>query len=452
MKEKETQVSVEAVRCSYLDFERLAHMFSEKIRKEGLLNEMRSDDSLARTLFLCVLVNLLPVVFASSFVKGFHRTSLYSIVVGAAFATQCLILLRFFFERNGLKVTRRILVAWVFSVPYLLTLLMSALSRGILNPFDLINVAARFISVSLLYVFPYEFSFSENGLKRFMTRIVVLACIASVYNTAINFRGILNIRYIASSYEVRFSSFFLNRNSFGQFLLFGMMANSLLWMKVPSARRWLVATYVLFAVNLFATLSRTAMLSCLVFFSVFSFGKSRKKAIYLFVVLMASVTLILLVEITQFRSEFIRNIVLRLDVGTTGRISIWREGLEILSKTSWVFGTGYLLGRQFLVSGTQFHSFLIEALVGGGLVELIILFTFLMLLIMGVLRNLKGFDRDACVFYSAAYAAFLCYSVFESPSFFSMGFVDTVFTVFFVTVPLVYSRRVPRSESVSGCV
>ena len=329
---------------------------------------------------------------------------------------------------------------------------MSALSRGILNPFDLINVAARFISVSLLYVFPYEFSFSENGLKRFMTRIVVLACIASVYNTAINFRGILNIRYIASPYEVRFSSFFLNRNSFGQFLLFGMMANSLLWMKVPSARRWLVATYVLFAVNLFATLSRTAMLSCLVFFSVFSFGKSRKKAIYLFVVLMASVTLILLVEITQFRSEFIRNIVLRLDVGTTGRTSIWREGLEILSKTSWVFGTGYLLGRQFLVSGTQFHSFLIEALVGGGLVELIILFTFLMLLIMGVLRNLKGFDRDAYVFYSAAYAAFLCYSVFESPSFFSMGFVDTVFTVFFVTVPLVYSRRVPRSESVSGCV
>ncbi len=104
MKEKETQVSVEAVRCSYLDFERLAHMFSEKIRKEGLLNEMRSDDSLARTLFLCVLVNLLPVVFASSFVKGFHRTSLYSIVVGAAFATQCLILLRFFssamFESN----------------------------------------------------------------------------------------------------------------------------------------------------------------------------------------------------------------------------------------------------------------------------------------------------------------------------------------------------------------
>ena len=122
MKERKLKSVLKQSDVFFLDFERLAHMFSEKIER-GFTKEMRSDDSLARTLFLCVLVNLLPVVC----IVFCQRVSRFPFILLWLELLQLNACLLRFFERNGLKVTRRILLPGSF-LTILLTL-MSALSR-----------------------------------------------------------------------------------------------------------------------------------------------------------------------------------------------------------------------------------------------------------------------------------------------------------------------------------
>ena len=409
---------------------------------QSTLNRVEPGDELASLLFMCIVLSLLPVVVAS-FVQGFYRSGLYPLVVGGSFGIQVMTLLFYFLGTCRRGMPKLILVAWAFSTPYLLTLIVATFSHARFNAFDLINALVRFASVTVFFVFPYYGRLSDTGMRKFMSALVLLGLVACVYNMIVNFQGLMSITSIRNPYEVHFSSFFLNRNNFGQFLLFAIMANTFL-LVTNRTTRYILANYGILLINLFATLSRTAILSVFIFLLMFSFIRSKKKSLLVICAILVVLLGLVFFEVSQHNSGFIRNMMLRPQAGTTGRTRLWQEGLRILDQTSWILGTGYLTGRDLLVSGTQFHNFFIEALVGGGTTELLIFLVFFGLFFGSVRRRICKFNKVVGAFYTAAYISVFAYALFESASFFSMGFVDSIFTIFLITVPALYANNAKK--------
>ena len=91
-------------------------------------------------------------------------------------------------------------------------------------------------------------------------------------------------------------------------------------------------------------------------------------------------------------------------------------------------------------SSHEFHSFYIETLVGGGIIDLL-LHLIILIFISARIKVIYKNDRKIGALYFSAYISLLVYAMFESASIFSMGYVGTLFTIFIVTIPLLYSNN-----------
>ena len=400
--------------------------------------QLDPSDVLSSVYFCGILASLVPVVISSVLVPGFNRGGMYPIVTGVVYAVQAASLTFYYVMVKKVKVNKSVvLFAWLFSIPYLTTLLVTSLFFFEINKYDLINAFVRLMNVMLFLVFPFQLRVTKKGLIRFMYFVVVLGIVACIYNMAVNFRGMLNIFNIRNPYAVHFKSFYINRNSFAQLLFFGIIANTVLLFN--KTRRTALLVYLLFSINLFATLSRTAIASAMIFAAVFVMLYSKKRVGLKFGALVLGFFVVATLLVVDFNSDFIRNFLIRPGAGLASRNLLWENGFRILDASSWLFGTGYLTGRELLTGSSQFHSFFVESLVGGGLIELCI-FSFLFIF---VLRNVRIIGLNDVVtgnVYLAGWTALFFYSLTESVSFFSMGYVDTIFTTFFITFPILYAN------------
>jgi len=312
-----------------------------------------------------------------------------------------------------------------------------------INNLDIINVFARFLSVFTFLCIPSKLSISEDEFKRFMLLISILGLVASLYNMIINFRQALNILNISNAYEVSFNSFYLNRNSFAQLLLFSVIAISFLYNEMQ--KRYILFFYIIYFINIFLTLSRTVLVCSIIFLILSSVIYKRKNIIKSSIIIsIIVISLIILITIKPEIRNFIVDMVIRKEAGTSGRTQLWSVGIYILNNTNWVFGIGYITSRDIIKSMgfdlNEFHSFYVETLVGGGIVDLLLHFLILMFIIKRI-RIIYKNDKKIGALYLSAYISIFIYSLFESASIFTMGYVGTIFTIFIITVPLLYSNN-----------
>lgn len=417
------------------------------------------DDRLPGILFLCIVLSFAPIFYAASFKRGVVSGSWYSISVGAAFLLELAILTYYFFRVNGFKLEKKLLVfPAVFMLSQTATIIASLLSGLEVNYLDAVNIFARFSTTLLLLVIPARFVISEKGLERFMKAILAFGVVASVNNIIINFKNMIAIFGNANPYSYNFTSFYLNRNHFAEFLVFALISNVFLLGRKKTPLRWVSLGLIL--VNMAATLSRTTFATAGIFVMVCAgvylkknikdFSRERllrKKVVIPVGILIAGVAAVFV--FSPDTRDFILYKIIRLNAGTSGRSELWAVGIGALSVVGWILGVGYFTGTDFITKSgydlTEFHNFYIEALVGGGIVEIILLigvFAFVFKSIMRIYRN----DRLAGTVYFASYAAFGFFAMFESISFFSVGYVGTLFTVFLITVPVLYSNRFRRQS------
>ncbi|NMB26780.1 MAG: O-antigen ligase family protein [Tissierellia bacterium] len=281
-----------------------------------------------------------------------------------------------------------------------------------------------------------------------MKLIVYLGLVASLYNILANFSEMFNILNINNPYAVNFSSFYLNRNSFAQLLFMATIANTFLY--TNERTKFNLICYFIFSINIFATLSRTVIACVLIFFSILLIIHFRKEIKAQNFILTLIISLVIIIRSNQEVSSFITNMIIRKDYGTSGRLVLWNFAFEILNKTNWVLGIGYISSVDIIkrmgYSLNEFHSFYIETLVGGGIIDLflhILIFIFCFKNVKIIYYN----DNITGIVYFAAYISFLLYGLVESVSFFTMGYVGTLFTIFIVTIPLLYSN----SFKYGGC-
>ena len=84
---------------------------------------------------------------------------------------------------------------------------------------------------------------------------------------------------------------------------------------------------------------------------------------------------------------------------------------------------------------TQFHNIFIESYVSGGIFEVFVLLYLIISLFINFINN-KFIDANRKICYIASLISFIIIGIFESCNRFSIGYVDTLFTLFFVTIPI----------------
>lgn len=194
---------------------------------------------------------------------------------------------------------------------------------------------------------------------------------------------------------------------------------------------------------MFLTLSRTVLACVVIFLMVLSYvyNMNRIKAsVVVFIFIIGSIVLV--TNKPEIRN-FIIDMVVRKEHGTSGRSELWFIAINILNEINWIFGVGYMSSMDIIKSMSkdlqEFHSFYIETLVGGGIID-ILLHCIIFVVIIRRVKIISRIDRKIGVIYLSAYISLLFYALFESASIFTMGYVGTLFTIFIVTIPLLYSN------------
>src|SRR5699024_1346293 len=144
-------------------------------------------------------------------------------------------------------------------------------------------------------------------------------------------------------------------------------------------------------------------------------------------------TIMLLTDI----GSTVRDLVLRPSAALAGRDVVWGIGLDIWREHGILLGSGgfrgVTLAQEHGMEFSEFHRFLIEPLVSGGLAELLFLLAVLALVWTQVATSSLASRRRHVLFASAAGVAGL--SCVESVSLFTIGRVGTFFTFFLISRP-----------------
>ncbi|WP_028392018.1 O-antigen ligase family protein [Bacillus cihuensis] len=406
-----------------------------------MLLEVKSNDKLGLILFYIILISLTPILISTILIPGFSEGIIYTIAVGSMFFIQVIILLLYFITHTKIKLNISLfLFAWIFMTSQAITIFVSALTGTTIDNFDFINVLVRFVSVLVFVCIPSQFRISRKGLDSFMGSILMLGLIACIYNMIVNFSGILSITSINNPYEVNFDSFFTNRNSFAQFLFFCVIANTYLYFTKKTI--FYLVCYSILGLNIFATISRTVIASLCIFLFIFLIIYFRKKVLTQIMTFISVTLIFFILYFNEQVNNFIAENFIRKENGTSGRSEIWQAGFQILDQSSWTFGTGYLTSASLITNmgfPNQFHNFYIETLVGGGIVDLLLHLLIFLFVLNKVIRIYKK-DNVTSIIFLSGLSALLFYAFFESASFFSMGYVDSLFRLFFITIPLLYAN------------
>lgn len=330
-------------------------------------------------------------------------------------------------------------IALVYGLSQLATLASTALGQGSYEVIDLVNAGAKSIGVLLFAGVVQSLPVNYAEIQRFLKSFLWLVGIAVAANMVLNFGDLSGILTASSSYELNFSGIFANRNQFGYFLFLGIVASFLYFhgTKVHVIHVVFLSAQIL---SLLLTMSRGAILA----FGVFIFGLVLlwlKKRPFYFISLI--VWLLMLVAIGAYFNfgDVVDRLFVRSKEGVTGRDDLWIAGLQVWLDHNIFLGVGTYRGLVIAQSDGmhfgEFHNFAVETLVSGGLLE----FGILVLIFLTVWRSLirSRVDHSVKFVFAAAFLGMLVLSLVESISFFTIGLAGTLFTIFFISLPIMYS-------------
>lgn len=398
-----------------------------------------------RALFFSIVMMLLPFTIVN--LTG--KKALLLPLLATSFIILVVVVLHASFRLNHDIRLEYIMMSLIYLYILSLTVISNIFMEINIELFDLINVFAKAITLFLFFSLPKNINLKKETLFKFYQYMIILGIVACIYNMIVNFNSILHFFSINSSYELSLKSFFSNRNQFGSFLFIELTLIEAYKNKSKNVNIFLYFCSALFLVNLVLTMSRGAILATAVFF-IYVFLNQRGKLLLKVLSLALFIygtTMVLMSNNSLFM--FIRNMIIRPESGTTGRSGIWLIGLSVLAENNFIVGLG--LNTALRIAKTkgllleQFHSFYIELLLNGGILELL----FTAVVIISVIKYL-AVNNAAKVDKNIIYArllGFLSLGVFESVSLFSIGYVDVFFSIFIITLPILISNSGKSEKS-----
>ena len=399
-------------------------------------------------LFVCILINLIPVIL----LKVFEIPSqIYTILVLLVYAIQTLIMC--WVVRKKVKETSKniIIVLIVFFILQIIAQVCSYFRWQNLEIQDVANILSLTVNIFIYLYLCAKFEITKKDFIAFMKKMVIVGLISCIYNIIVNWEIIINFFGLEYSYLVSISSFFPNRNQFGSFMLIMIIAT--LYILINQKDKKYIFLLLLFIINLILTMSRNAILGMglvFIFFIIFNikdfYKKLSKKQIIIICCIIAVLIIIgivLLITIPEI-SDTIDRLFLRtytLDP-TSGRMKVWTTGIEIWQNNPLIgVGRFHAININETVYNSeldQFHNIYIETLASFGIVGLL----GLAYIIFREIKKVKNsqIDKTSKRLMITSILVFLVISFFETTCRFAIGYVDTLNMIFYFTIPLIYAN------------
>ena len=407
-------------------------------------------------LFICIVINIIPVAL----LKIFEIPSkIYTISVILGYMVQTLIMA--WAVRYKLKETSKKAIIF-FAILFILQVTAQIFNYLRWDKIVIRDIANIFSVLVNIYIFIYlcsKFKITKEEFISFMKKMLILGLISCIYNIFANWSDILNIFNAKDSYSVSISSFFPNRNQYGLFMLICIISSLYIIIKEKSKKY--ILTQILFIISLILTMSRNAILGLVILYGLYIVLNIKNMILKLTkkqkIILTSSIIVILLIGIILLFSvpmiwETIDKLFLRTDTISTGsgRTIVWKNGINI-TKNNPILGVGRFTGvslntNQYNSPLTQFHSIYIETLVSYGILGLASLVYLFITIIKKVLNSkIQTIEKKIML---SSIIVFLVLSCFETTCRFAAGYVDTIYMIFFFTIPLIYANIKSETEEI----
>lgn len=399
-------------------------------------------------LFLCIIINLLPVIL----LEEFDITSrIYSALVAFGYLIQTIIMLIVIKDKIK-EITKKEIR--LFILFFGLQILGQGFNLVFLNSFhikDLINLSCVVVNIFIFIIAINHFNVEKQQIQSLFKKMIILGVIASIYNiikNGVDFTTILSLR---SSHSVSFSSFFPNRNQFGIFMLITILCNSYLISLKRTKSNTLIQ--ILFIFNAIMTMSRNCIMGILVLyaFRIYFALKNRKtkkitkKQIVITIVIL-SVLIVSSIALLNNDKIFdtLNRLFFRLENLKTGsgRFKVWNNSIHMCLNNNMITGVGRFRALQinqsvYNSSLESFHSVYFETFATYGIVGLVGFFCLVVYILKKIFKN-KDLNLKSLLITSMF--MFLILSILETLARFSMGYVDTISLIMFFTIPIISSN------------
>lgn len=415
---------------------------------------MKNDKNILDYLFLCIIINLIPVGLLSVF-----RISdkLYTITTLIAYIAQSALIL--WIAKDKIKTTtpKMIAILCVICLLQVITQIINYVNFGGVQIKDFANMIAVITNIYLFFFLCTQYQITREQFLKFMEQMILLGLIACVFNILFNFGSIIKIFNIETAYSVDIKSFFANRNQFGIFLLIMILSN--LYIITNKRDKKYKFLQVFFSLNLLLTMSRNAMVGLFIIYGIRfilmlkekskNLDKKQVKLLIITTMLWVIVFVLVITTIPEIWKIVDKYIIRSYTItGESGRIKVWKNGIDIL-KYNPLTGVGRfqaadLNQRMYDSILNQFHSIYVETIVGYGIIGLLALIYFFYYLIKNI-KSSSTNQKDKEILLMSI-GLFLFISCFESLCRFAIGYVDTITMIYFMVLPFIYSNQRLKKE------
>ena len=276
---------------------------------------------------------------------------------------------------------------------------------------------------------------NEDFLELWLKFISFLGLATLLYALFSNAHDIVRILRGSSAYIIKNYAFFYNKNAYGIFIALSFIADLYLYLKTNSKKH--IVLLIIKFIGVLFSFCRAALMLIVLVFGINSMLNAKKRHLMLFSMLF--VLIVLAVAFASFNTDvlnFIATKVLRLDLGSAGRISIFTNALIRFgeSVTYYIFGVGYFTIVSLNMDIDNAYLYL---LFSGGILKILVYLCAYFFSLKHILRLRKKniLVGNLCLSIAIAYLPF---AFVESVVFFELGLANFLFCVWLFIIPLSY--------------
>lgn len=314
--------------------------------------------------------------------------------------------------KSKLKIKRYIVIPLII---YILGQGIAIFSNEFSTISSFVNCAIIIVMTYMFFSVPYYNSdFTIKDMVWFLNAFIILMLYAVVLNFFKNPSSVLGTLSNANVYSNMMSSFFDNKQTFGMFLFMAFVVS--VWGYILENKKCYICTAMIFFVNLFLCLSRTALFACLgfIFMIVILIRKFNQKLCRILVSLI--VLTIILVQLNPTLHHFITNVVLDTSATMNARTNIWEDAFYALNniKFFWGYGEGNASAAIATVShSANAHNGIVYVLLTGGIIKLT-LYIVVILRSLFSIKKIKKYNPALSAMFFSALASVMIYSMGEA--------------------------------------
>ena len=334
---------------------------------------------------------------------------------------------------------------------YIMILLFSELLIIVMGNDGIITVVQDFVIVCLLIYLLYTrprntLHISETDIYKFYKIYVYFILVSCIYNMIIHFNSLRHITSLTIYGAEDICSFFDNKNTYGVFLLFGVLAATILWINTKEYR-WGIFLGI-FVINELMAMCRTAIIISLILTIIAMLVDDKHKLRNAFCIIICIGVFLIILK----RNETFHMYIFNSLFGNTSSMDSRNDYINRLlpyatGKHLWC-GYGNTGATQLAINvmgNRYYHNTYLKLLMEGGVIRILLQVEMLLLSLyygIQVYRVKKG-EGALCLLSTTVYVVYSCV---ESVVLFDTPVVAMMATIFVISMPILFYNALMKNE------